>query len=108
MADIPELRTCRQKEILEMLKKQKMLRWCHMDKPQCNNGDQAEWSRCPVDEHLAYKMEKKAILNKRSAEETKPILAIYDEASSLRFCYIMYIPKRQSLVCHPLLSKMFK
>ncbi|KRY32212.1 hypothetical protein T01_8746 [Trichinella spiralis] len=26
---------------------------------------------CPVDEHLAYKMEKKAILKKRSAEETK-------------------------------------
>ncbi|KRZ78503.1 hypothetical protein T10_8990 [Trichinella papuae] len=31
---------------------------------------------CPVDEHLAYKMEKKAVLKKRSAEETKPILAI--------------------------------
>ncbi|KRZ88059.1 hypothetical protein T08_192, partial [Trichinella sp. T8] len=26
---------------------------------------------CPVDEHLAYKMEKKVILKKRSAEETK-------------------------------------
>ncbi|XP_003381915.1 hypothetical protein Tsp_11015 [Trichinella spiralis] len=34
---------------------------------------------CPVDEHLAYKMEKKAVLKKRSAEETKSILAIYDE-----------------------------
>ncbi|KRX66759.1 hypothetical protein T09_13136 [Trichinella sp. T9] len=37
---------------------------------------------CPVDEHLAYKIEKKAILKKRSAEETKPILAIYDEEAS--------------------------
>ncbi|KRY13372.1 hypothetical protein T01_5842, partial [Trichinella spiralis] len=32
---------------------------------------------CPVDEHLAYKMEKKALLKKRRAEETKPIPAIY-------------------------------
>ncbi|KRZ96954.1 hypothetical protein T08_1401 [Trichinella sp. T8] len=30
----------------------------------------------------AYKMEKKAVLKKRSAEETKPILAIYDEEVS--------------------------
>ncbi|KRZ17429.1 hypothetical protein T11_12785, partial [Trichinella zimbabwensis] len=37
---------------------------------------------CPVDEHLAYKMEKKAVLKKRSAEETKPIPAIYDEEVS--------------------------
>ncbi|KRX18117.1 hypothetical protein T07_13777 [Trichinella nelsoni] len=37
---------------------------------------------CPVDEHLAYKMEKKALLKKRSAEETKPIPAIYDEEAS--------------------------
>ncbi|KRZ88636.1 hypothetical protein T08_4538 [Trichinella sp. T8] len=37
---------------------------------------------CPVDEHLAYKMEKKAILKKRSAEETKPIPAIYDEEAA--------------------------
>ncbi|KRX67866.1 hypothetical protein T06_4849 [Trichinella sp. T6] len=36
---------------------------------------------CPVDEHLAYKMEKRAVLTKRSAEETKPIPAIYDELS---------------------------
>ncbi|KRY34827.1 hypothetical protein T01_464, partial [Trichinella spiralis] len=34
---------------------------------------------CQVDEHLAYKMEKKALLKKQSAEETKPISAIYDE-----------------------------
>ncbi|KRX25539.1 hypothetical protein T07_8359 [Trichinella nelsoni] len=34
---------------------------------------------CPVDEHLAYKMEKKALLKKRRAEETKPLPAIYDE-----------------------------
>ncbi|KRY44838.1 hypothetical protein T03_17813 [Trichinella britovi] len=37
---------------------------------------------CPVDEHLAYKMEKKAVLKKRSAEHTKPIPAIYDEEAS--------------------------
>ncbi|XP_003382009.1 conserved hypothetical protein [Trichinella spiralis] len=37
---------------------------------------------CTVDEHLAYKMEKKAVLKKRSAEETKSILAIYDEEVS--------------------------
>ncbi|XP_003366864.1 hypothetical protein Tsp_14186 [Trichinella spiralis] len=37
---------------------------------------------CSMDEHLAYKMEKKAVLKKRSAEETKPILAIYDEVSA--------------------------
>ncbi|XP_003369457.1 conserved hypothetical protein [Trichinella spiralis] len=39
--------------------------------------DQVE--TCQVDEHLAYKMEKKALLKKQSAEETKPISAIYDE-----------------------------
>ncbi|KRZ85073.1 hypothetical protein T08_12192 [Trichinella sp. T8] len=37
---------------------------------------------CPVGEHLAYKMKKKALLKKRSAEETKPIPAIYDEEAS--------------------------
>ncbi|KRX70386.1 hypothetical protein T06_14717 [Trichinella sp. T6] len=37
---------------------------------------------CPVDEHLAYKMEKKMLLKKRSAEETKPIPVIYDEEAS--------------------------
>ncbi|KRZ79630.1 hypothetical protein T08_16582, partial [Trichinella sp. T8] len=37
---------------------------------------------CPGDEHLAYKMEKRAVLTQRSAEETKPILAIYDEEVS--------------------------
>ncbi|KRX52624.1 Retrovirus-related Pol polyprotein from transposon TNT 1-94 [Trichinella sp. T9] len=36
----------------------------------------------PVDEHLAYKMEKKSVLKKRSAEQTKPIPAIYDEEAS--------------------------
>ncbi|KRY05085.1 hypothetical protein T03_15714, partial [Trichinella britovi] len=40
---------------------------------------------CPVDEHLAYKMEKKAVLTKRSAEETKPIPAIYDVEASAAF-----------------------
>ncbi|KRY19981.1 hypothetical protein T12_2042 [Trichinella patagoniensis] len=37
---------------------------------------------CPADEHLAYKMEKKTLLKKLSAEETKPISAIYDEEAS--------------------------
>ncbi|KRX46989.1 hypothetical protein T05_14452 [Trichinella murrelli] len=37
---------------------------------------------CPVDGHLAYRMDKKAVLKKRNAEETKPILAIYDEEAS--------------------------
>ncbi|KRY22614.1 hypothetical protein T12_6157 [Trichinella patagoniensis] len=37
---------------------------------------------CPMDPHLAYKMEKIAVLKKRSAEETKPIRAIYDEKAS--------------------------
>ncbi|KRX25494.1 hypothetical protein T07_9236 [Trichinella nelsoni] len=37
---------------------------------------------CRVDEHLAYKMEKKALLKKRSAEETKLIPAIYGEEVS--------------------------
>ncbi|KRZ00027.1 hypothetical protein T11_17405 [Trichinella zimbabwensis] len=37
---------------------------------------------CPVDEHVAYIMEKKAILKKRCAEETKSIPAIYDEEAA--------------------------
>ncbi|KRX13804.1 hypothetical protein T07_5311 [Trichinella nelsoni] len=37
---------------------------------------------CRVDEHLAYKMEKKALLKKRSVKETKLIPAIYDEEAS--------------------------
>ncbi|KRX71059.1 hypothetical protein T06_5300 [Trichinella sp. T6] len=37
---------------------------------------------CRVDEHLAYKMEKKALLKKRCAKETKLIPAIYDEEVS--------------------------
>ncbi|KRZ17403.1 hypothetical protein T11_1024 [Trichinella zimbabwensis] len=36
---------------------------------------------CPVDEHLAYKMEKKALLKKQSTEEAKPIPAICAEES---------------------------
>ncbi|KRX58016.1 hypothetical protein T09_3456 [Trichinella sp. T9] len=35
-----------------------------------------------VDEHLAYKMAKKALLKKRCAKETKLIPAIYDEEVS--------------------------
>ncbi|KRZ11369.1 hypothetical protein T11_3547 [Trichinella zimbabwensis] len=37
---------------------------------------------CPVDEHVAYIMEKRAILKKRCAEETKSIPAIYDEEAA--------------------------
>ncbi|KRZ65949.1 hypothetical protein T10_5719 [Trichinella papuae] len=36
----------------------------------------------PVDEHVAYIMEKKAILKKRCAEETKSIPSIYDEEAA--------------------------
>ncbi|KRZ66055.1 hypothetical protein T10_5875 [Trichinella papuae] len=36
----------------------------------------------PVDKHVAYIMEKKAILKKRCAEETKSIPAIYDEEAA--------------------------
>ncbi|KRY33001.1 hypothetical protein T01_11445, partial [Trichinella spiralis] len=45
-----------------------------------NRKDHVE--TCQVDEHLAYKMEKKALLKKRSTDETKPIPAIYDEEAS--------------------------
>ncbi|KRY25865.1 hypothetical protein T03_9410, partial [Trichinella britovi] len=45
-----------------------------------NRKDHVE--NCQVDEHMAYKMEKKALLKKRSADETKPIPAIYDEEAS--------------------------
>ncbi|KRZ72287.1 hypothetical protein T10_3790 [Trichinella papuae] len=37
---------------------------------------------CRVDEHLTYKMEKKALLKNRSAEEMKPLPTIYDEEAS--------------------------
>ncbi|KRY99980.1 hypothetical protein T11_7562 [Trichinella zimbabwensis] len=41
---------------------------------------------CPVDEHMescpVYKIKNRAVLKKRSAEETKPIPAIYDEQVS--------------------------
>ncbi|XP_003366200.1 conserved hypothetical protein, partial [Trichinella spiralis] len=47
---------------------------------------------CPVDEHLAYKIKKRAILTKRSAEETKPILAIYDEEASAEPSTSDYFP----------------
>ncbi|KRZ66329.1 hypothetical protein T08_10887, partial [Trichinella sp. T8] len=40
---------------------------------------------CPVNEYLTYKMEKKAVLTKRRAEETKPIPAIYDVEASAAF-----------------------
>ncbi|KRZ01598.1 hypothetical protein T11_3720 [Trichinella zimbabwensis] len=36
----------------------------------------------PVDKHVAYIMEKRAILKKRCAEETKSIPAIYDEEAA--------------------------
>ncbi|KRY74257.1 hypothetical protein T4A_6777 [Trichinella pseudospiralis] len=37
---------------------------------------------CPVDEHIAYQMENKAMLKKRSAEEAKTIPQIYDEEAA--------------------------
>ncbi|KRX38348.1 hypothetical protein T05_10514 [Trichinella murrelli] len=45
-----------------------------------NRKDHVE--TCREDEHLAYKLEKKALLKKRSADEMKPIPAIYDEEAS--------------------------
>ncbi|KRY99891.1 hypothetical protein T11_564 [Trichinella zimbabwensis] len=45
-----------------------------------NRKDHVE--TCRVDEHLTYKMEKKALLKKRSAEEIKPLPTIYDEEAS--------------------------
>ncbi|XP_003369019.1 conserved hypothetical protein [Trichinella spiralis] len=39
-------------------------------------------SSCPVEEHIAYKMEKRAILRKRSAEEAKTIPQIHDEEAA--------------------------
>ncbi|KRZ66287.1 hypothetical protein T10_2980, partial [Trichinella papuae] len=47
---------------------------------------------CRVDEHLAYKMEKKAILKKRSAEETNPIPAVYDEEASAASAVFRPVP----------------
>ncbi|KRY13490.1 hypothetical protein T12_14761 [Trichinella patagoniensis] len=38
---------------------------------------------CPVGEHTAYRMEKRAILKKRSAEEAKTIPQIYDEEAAV-------------------------
>ncbi|KRX19580.1 hypothetical protein T07_7440 [Trichinella nelsoni] len=38
---------------------------------------------CPVDEHTAYRMEKRALLKKRSAEEAKTIPQIYDEEAAV-------------------------
>ncbi|KRX69354.1 hypothetical protein T06_30 [Trichinella sp. T6] len=48
------------------------LQGCHMDKPGCDICDHA----------LTIQNGKKVVLKKRSAEETKPILAIYDEVSA--------------------------
>ncbi|KRZ65749.1 hypothetical protein T10_10096 [Trichinella papuae] len=45
-----------------------------------NRKDHVE--TCGVDEHLTYKMEKKALLKNRSAEEMKPLPTIYDEEAS--------------------------
>ncbi|KRY29922.1 hypothetical protein T03_11516, partial [Trichinella britovi] len=79
---------------LKQTGKQKKCWRCSKDKKGCkgavwtdlevtaviNRKDHVE--NCQVDEHMAYKMEKKALLKKRSADETKPILAIYDEEAS--------------------------
>ncbi|KRZ64979.1 hypothetical protein T10_10442, partial [Trichinella papuae] len=45
-----------------------------------NRKDHVE--TCGVDEHLTYKMENKALLKNRSAEEMKPLPTIYDEEAS--------------------------
>ncbi|KRY08815.1 hypothetical protein T01_15619, partial [Trichinella spiralis] len=41
---------------------------------------------------LAYKIKKRAVLTKRSAEETKPIPAIYDEEASAEPSTSDYFP----------------
>ncbi|KRX12176.1 hypothetical protein T07_12111, partial [Trichinella nelsoni] len=50
--------------------RERRLQGCHMDKPRCDMliTQKDHIKSCPVDEHLAYKMEKKAVLKKRSAE----------------------------------------
>ncbi|XP_003370015.1 hypothetical protein Tsp_11303 [Trichinella spiralis] len=72
---------CRHIEILEMLKNCSGAIWTNLDVTSVMKQNDHIKS-CPVDEHLAYKMEKKALLKKRRAEETKPIPAIYDEEVS--------------------------
>ncbi|KRY26427.1 hypothetical protein T01_7689 [Trichinella spiralis] len=37
---------------------------------------------CPVDEHIAYKMERKTTRKKSCAEKATPIFAIYDDEAS--------------------------
>ncbi|KRY27285.1 hypothetical protein T01_12954 [Trichinella spiralis] len=72
---------CRHIEILEMLKSCSGAIWTNLDVTSVMKRNDHIKS-CPVDEHLAYKMEKKALLKKRRAEETKPMPAIYDEEVS--------------------------
>ncbi|KRZ80656.1 hypothetical protein T10_10894 [Trichinella papuae] len=74
--------------------KQKKYWGCSKDKQGCKGAmwtnlevttvisQKDHMENCPVDQHLAYKMEKKAILKKRSAEETTPISTIYDQEAS--------------------------
>ncbi|KRZ66472.1 hypothetical protein T10_8692, partial [Trichinella papuae] len=76
---------------LKRIGKQKKYEWCSKGVIWTNldvtsvikQNDHIE--NCPVDEHLAYKMENKAILKKRSAEETKPTPDIYDEQASAAY-----------------------
>ncbi|KRX78628.1 hypothetical protein T06_11225 [Trichinella sp. T6] len=80
MADVPELHLVQNRCGGMSLNKKGMggAIWTNLDVTSVIEQNES----CPVDEHLAYKMEKKAILKKWSAEETKPILAIYNEEAS--------------------------
>ncbi|KRX32994.1 hypothetical protein T05_9698 [Trichinella murrelli] len=64
---------------------------CSKDKKECKGGlttnldvtgvlrQTPHGDSCPVYEHIAYKMDKRTILRKRSAEEAKTIPQIHDE-----------------------------
>ncbi|KRY80948.1 hypothetical protein T4D_13321 [Trichinella pseudospiralis] len=67
---------------------------CSKDKKGCKSGlstnldvtavlrQTSHSNNCLVDEHIAYKMEKRAMLRKRSAEKAKTIPQIYDEEAA--------------------------
>ncbi|KRZ57467.1 hypothetical protein T02_13421 [Trichinella nativa] len=80
MADVPELHLVQNRCGGMSLNKKGMggAIWTNLDVTSVIEQNES----CPVDEHLVYKMEKKALLKKWSAEETKPILAIYNEEAS--------------------------
>ncbi|KRY33222.1 conserved hypothetical protein [Trichinella spiralis] len=99
MADIPKLRLVTNRRgntpLVYEGRAYKLLHTGKRDKKECkrgvtNNLDVTAVIRrtphgddSPVDEHIAYKMEKRVILKKRSSEEAKTLLQIYDEEAFL-------------------------